>query len=123
MLRYFFENNEKDNSYLFENLNIMEAGEKYISHMGKYPVINLSLKSGKQPNFELALKCIKDELVDEFRRHNYVLDSDKLNEEKGKYLKIAKAEDDDSLYVTALKFLSQCLEKYHGKKVIILIDE
>jgi hypothetical protein len=123
MLQYFFENNEKDNSYLFENLNIMEAGEKYISHMGKYPVINLSLKSGKQPNFELALKCIKDELVDEFRRHNYVLDSDKLNEEKEKYLKIAKAEDDDSLYVTALKFLSQCLEKYHGKKVIILIDE
>jgi len=61
--------------------------------MGKYPVINLSLKSGKQPNFQLALKCIKDELVDEFRRHNYVLDSDKLNEEKEKYLKIAKAED------------------------------
>ena len=57
MLQYFFENSEKDNSYLFENLNIMKAGEKYISHMGKYPVINLSLKSAKQPNFELALKC------------------------------------------------------------------
>lgn len=123
MLQYFFENSEKDNSYLFEDLNIMKAGEKYISHMGKYPVINLSLKSAKQPTFELALKCIKDELVDEFRRHDYVLESDKLNEEKEKYLKIVKAQEDDSLYITALKFLSQCLEKYHGKKVIILIDE
>lgn len=31
---------KKDNSYLFEDLNIMNAGEKYISHMEKYPVIN-----------------------------------------------------------------------------------
>ncbi len=123
MLQYFFENREKDNSYLFENLNIMEAGEEYLSHMGKHPVINLSLKSAKQPTFELALNCIKDELVDEFRRHDYILKSDKLNEEKEKYLKITKAQDDDLIYVTALKFLSQCLEKYHEKKVIILIDE
>ena len=62
MLQYFFENSGKDNSYLFENLNIMKAGEKYTSHMGQYPVINLSLKSAKQPNFELAYKCIKDEM-------------------------------------------------------------
>ncbi|WP_077861476.1 AAA family ATPase, partial [Clostridium sp. BL-8] len=118
-----FENSEKDNSYLFEGLNIMKAGEKYTSHIGQYPVINLSLKSAKQPTFELALKCIKDELVDEFRRHDYVLEGNKLNDEKEKYLRITKAEDEDSLYVTSLKFLSQCLEKYHEKKVIILIDE
>jgi hypothetical protein len=123
MLQYFFENSQKDNSYLFEGLNIMKTGEKYTSHMGQYPVINLSLKSAKQPNFELALKCIRDEIVDEFRRHKYVLEGDKLQEEKEKYLKITKAEEDDSLYVTSLKFLSQCLEKYHGKKAIILIDE
>ncbi|OOM78853.1 hypothetical protein CLOBL_21010 [Clostridium sp. BL-8] len=43
----------------------MQAGEKYTSHIGQYPVINLSLKSAKQPTFELALKCIKDELVKE----------------------------------------------------------
>lgn len=123
MLQYFFENSEKDNSYLFEGLNIMKAGETYTSHMGKYPIINLSLKSAKQPNFELALKCIKDELVDEFRRHSYILDSDKLMEEKEEYERIARKEPGEELYITALKFLSQCLEKYHEKKVIILIDE
>ncbi len=123
MLQYFFEHSEKDNSYLFEGLNIIKAGENYTCHMGQYPVINLSLKSAKQPTFELALKCIKEELADEFKRHDYVLEGTKLNEEKEKYLKIAKEDDDDSLYITALKFLSQCLEKYHEKKVIILIDE
>jgi hypothetical protein len=45
MLQYFFEdaydnfnNKDKDNSYLFKGFNIMNAGEKYIKHMGKYPV-------------------------------------------------------------------------------------
>ncbi|NMM63919.1 AAA family ATPase [Clostridium sp. P21] len=123
MLQYFFENSEKDNSYLFENLNIMESGEEYLLHMGKYPVINISLKSAKQPTFELALKCIKDELVDEFRRHDYILKSDKLNKEKEEYERIESKESGEELYVTALKFLAQCLEKYHDEKVIILIDE
>ncbi len=33
MLQYYFENSGKDNSYLFEGLNIMKEGEAYISHM------------------------------------------------------------------------------------------
>ena len=123
MLQYFFENSSKDNSYLFEGLNIMKTGEKYISHMGQYPVINLSLKSAKQPTFQMALSCIKDELIDEFKRHSYILESNELYEEKEKYLKIMHQKEDESLYITALKFLSNCLEKYHNKKVIILIDE
>ena len=34
MLRYFFEKSEQDNSYLFDDLEISKAGEKYLSHMG-----------------------------------------------------------------------------------------
>ncbi len=30
---------------------------------------------------------------------------------------------DDSLYTDALKFLSECLARYHGHNTIILIDE
>lgn len=54
MLQYFFEDSrkeldgeKKDNSFLFDGLKIMDSGEEYTLHMGKYPVINLSLKSGK----------------------------------------------------------------------------
>ena len=54
MLRYFFEQGNHNNSEPFRGLKIMEAGEKYLSHMGKYPVISLSLKSMKQHSYKLA---------------------------------------------------------------------
>ncbi|MBQ7564236.1 MAG: AAA family ATPase, partial [Lachnospiraceae bacterium] len=42
MLRCFFE--EGRDPEMFQGLKIMEAGEKYTSMMGKYPVIFLTLK-------------------------------------------------------------------------------
>ena len=59
MLRYFFEKGDKDNSHLFQGLKIMEAGEKHLSHLGKYPVISLTLKSAEQPTFEEASRRSK----------------------------------------------------------------
>lgn len=38
-------------------------------------------------------------------------------------MRIVRKEDDMGLYATSLRFLSNCLEKYHNKKVILLIDE
>lgn len=123
MLQYFFENGKEDNSYLFNNLKIMSEGEKYTSYIGQYPVINLSLKSAKQPNYELAYDCLVNEIIEEFKRHDYVLNSEELHYEKEDYLNIINKKDNKGNMVTALKFLSRCLEKYHNKKVIILIDE
>jgi len=42
MIQYYYEKTDKDNSYLFDNLNISKAGEKYQKHMGQYPVISIS---------------------------------------------------------------------------------
>ncbi|NFS29246.1 AAA family ATPase [Clostridium botulinum] len=123
MLQYYFEKREENNSYLFENLNIMEAGEEYVSHMGQYPVINLSLKSAKQPNFELAYISIARRIAEEYKRHEYILKSENLKNEKERFLKILKEQGDEGDYTDSIFFLSQCLEKYHNKKVIILIDE
>jgi len=123
MLQYFFENSSKDNDYLFEGLNIMKAGEKYTSHMGQYPVINLSLKSAKQPNFELAYISIRRRIAEEFERHEYILEDEKLENKKERYLNILKEQGQEGDYIDSLYFLCECLEKYHNKKVIILIDE
>jgi hypothetical protein len=123
MLQYYFEKRDKDNSYLFENLKIMKAGEKYTSHMGQYPVINLSLKSAKQPNFELAYISIRRRIAEEYRRHEYILKSEELKNEKERFLNIVREQGDEGDYIDSLFFLSQCLEKYHKKKTIILIDE
>ena len=59
MLRYFFEENPEKASRIFQGLDIMKAGEKYLDHMGKYPVIMISLKSMKQPSYELAFEMLK----------------------------------------------------------------
>ena len=130
MLQYFFEDErqwntgeKKDNTYLFEGLNIMKEGEKYTSYMGQYPVINLSLKSAKQSSLELAFRCLREEIANEFDRHKFILESDDLKDQKEEFLKIAHKNEDTALYTTSLRFLSECLEKYYGKKAIILIDE
>lgn len=54
MLQMFFENTScavknENRRQLFSGLNIMNTGERYLSQMTGYPVISLSLKSGKQP--------------------------------------------------------------------------
>ena len=129
MLRYFFEDTgdagkNVRNKELFRNLKIMDAGEKYTGQMGMYPVINLTLKSAKQPVFESAYSKMKLEIADEFKRHSYILESDKIDDDaKSLYHKIANgtAEYDD--YSGALKFLSKCLYEAAGKKTVILLDE
>ena len=130
MLKTFFEQeidvngNIIDNSVYFDGMNIMKAGEKYTSKMGKYPVIFLSLKSGKQPNFEMAYQCMVDEIVKEYERHRYVLLGDKLlDSNKEKYHTIMERKAEPAVYAKGLEFLSSCLSEYHNKNVIILIDE
>ena len=87
MLRTFFEKEIfpdgtiADNSVYFQGKKIMEAGEEYLEHMGKYPVIFISMKSAKQPTYEMAYGNIIEEIWKEFHRHRYVLESDVITEE------------------------------------------
>ncbi|MCM1303607.1 MAG: ATP-binding protein [Lachnospiraceae bacterium] len=129
MLRYFFEDTmdaERNarNRELFQGLKIMTAGEEYVRQMGMYPVVNLTLKSAKQRSFESAYGKLKTEIADEFRRHEHVLESDKVNtDNKNLFQKIASGKGEYDDYSGSLKFLSQCLYQVTGNKTIILIDE
>ena len=129
MLRYFFEDTgiqEKNEHYatLFEGLNIMGAGKEYIEQMGKYPVINLTLKSAKQETFESAYYKIREEISEEFRRHDFLLQSDALTDtEKQMFQDITDRKAGYDAYSGSLKFLSRCLCMAANEKVIILLDE
>ena len=130
MLRTFFEadtdvkGNVIDNSRYFAGMKIMETAETYTQLQGQFPVINLSLKSAKQPRYEMSYACLVDEICKEYERHRYVLLSDALIDvNKEKYLQIMNRRAADNEYATALKFLSECLKQYHGRNTIILIDE
>lgn len=130
MLKTFFEKeidrdgNVIDNSRYFEGTKIAAAGEEYMQHMGQYPVIFLTLKSAKQPNFEMAKEALIDEIRSEYSRHLYVLESNRLEEkDKEQFRQIYEKKASDKAYATALQFLSTCLQKYHNKDCIILMDE
>ncbi len=125
MLRYFFEMGHEENAELFRGLKIMDAGDKYLAHMGKYPVISISLKSMKQPSFELSFEMLKKAVSGEFLRHwKEVEESEKLTgAQKERCLRMRDVKGSDADYADALKFLSECLNACCGSSVIILIDE
>ena len=129
MIRRFFEDEiteegeEVDNGYLFDGLKITECGEEILSHQQQYPVIFLTLKSAKQPTYEMAYACLVDEICKEFERHSYVLQGEMSQRNREIFERISLGKGSDDEYATAFAFLSECLFKYHKKKAIILIDE
>lgn len=123
MLRYFFEVGKADNSELFQGLKIMDAGEKYLTHMGQYPVISISLKSMKQPVYEDAFYCLQEELAGEFKRHDELLSRLPYEADREKYLRFIGRKAEPKEYLGSLKFLSECLFRFYGRKAVILIDE
>ncbi len=123
MLRYFFGNGETDHAQLFKGTRIMAAGEKYLSEMGRYPVIALSLKSMKQDTYKEAFHCLKEEIAREFKKHPEVAGSLALDDDREKYTRLMNRRADEEEYLTSLKFLSECLASFYGEKTVILVDE
>lgn len=123
MLRYFFEKSQEDRSRLFAGTKIMEAGEKYLKEFGQYPVISLSLKSMKQGSYESAFHCLKEDIAREFKKHPEISQNLDSNDDRTKYDLLMNRKADDDEYLTSLKFLSECLYAFYGRKTIILIDE
>ena len=131
MLRYFFEDTgdkvkNEQNKELFQGMKIMDAGEKYTGQIGMYPVINLTLKSAKQEDFENAYYTLQVEIASEFDRHRSVVETgrEKLTQkEYEQYIRIADEEADEKQVRGSLKLFSRCMYKITGKNTVILIDE
>ena len=129
MIRRFFEDERTEkgekveNGHLFDGLKITECGEEILSHQQQYPVIFLTLKSAKQPTYEMAYACLVGEICKEFERHSYVLQGEMSQRNREIFERISLGKGSDDEYATAFAFLSECLFKYHKKKTIILIDE
>ncbi len=127
MIQYFFEETsiEHEHAKLFEGLKISEYPEYIEKYQGQYPVINVSFKGMKKRSFELSYGAYKKIMKKEFLRHKeYILSNADLDvESKERYEKFIRLTASELDYSSALLFLSECMEKAYGKKVIILIDE
>ena len=124
MIQYYFEKQKTDNSYLFEELKISQAGEEYQKYMGQYPVITLSFKGMKKDTYAEAITHFKWMMEQECKRHPELLTSDKLlDSDKKRIQNILTWELEETVYPLIVQFLMDCLMRIYDKKVIILIDE
>lgn len=127
MLKYFFEIGS-DRS-LFDGLHIC-ANEKICSeHMGKYPVIFLSLKNAEGLNFDTAKYQMVELIAREAERFPFLAKDTNLSDrDREKYRVLTAFADghyqmsDDVLY-GSLQTLSELLYKHFNQKTVILIDE
>ncbi len=123
MLRYFFEKNPQDTSYLFRPLKIWQD-EKCQALQGQFPVIFISLKDVKHASWEKSFASLKRVISEAFHLHPYLLDDSILDgSEKEDYQAIIYKQGDQTLYEQSLKLLTKWLCRYHKKRVILLIDE
>ena len=127
MLKYFFEIGT-DRS-LFDGLHI-SSNEKICSeHMGKYPVIFLSLKNAEGLNFDTAKYQMVELIAREAERFPFLAKVTNLSDrDREKYRVLTAFADghyqmsDDVLY-GSLQTLSELLYKHFNQKTVILIDE
>ncbi len=124
MLRYYFDIKGKDNKELFKDLKIMDEDEYYTSKLGYYPVIYLTLKDVNDRNFDNMLLALKTAMINMYKEHMYLLNSDKIYEfEKNKINDILNAREDEIALKNAVKDLSEYLNRYYERPVILLVDE
>ena len=122
-LKYYFDCRQ-DNKDLFNGLKIMSQEEKYTSKLGAYPVIYLTLKDVAENTYENMLLSLKTAILDMYKEHRYLLDSNKIyEEEKEKIKDILYERESENALKTAIKELSEYLNRYYEKPVILLIDE
>ena len=124
MLKYYFDCNSKDSKELFEGLKIMEQGEKYTSKLGAYPCLYLTLKDVNDSNYENMILDFKTAILEMYREHRYLLDSDKsYDDEKERIMDILYAREDEVALKTSVRELSGYLYRYYNKPVMLFIDE
>ena len=127
MLKYFFEIGT-DRS-LFDGLHIC-ANEKICSeHMGKYPVIFLSLKNAEGLNFDTAKYQMVELIAREAERFPFLAKDTNLSDrDREKYRALTAFADghyqmSDEVLYGSLQTLSELLYKHFNQKTVILIDE
>ena len=115
----------KDAKEIFKDTAIMDT--EYAAEMNQYPTVFLSFASAKNSKQELT-KAIKYQLRKEYDRHRQAFETTMTEFDADEYQKIRKAllntenGEIDGIGNT-LAFLIEKLEKHHGKKVMVFIDE
>jgi hypothetical protein len=122
MVEQFFSIDYANRGDLFENLNIWKE-EKYRKLQGTIPVISLSFANVKETTYVKTKTRICQTLTDLYIKYAFLRDSDTLTPRDREYFDRVSERMADTDAVIALYKLSDFIQRYYGKKPIILLDE
>lgn len=126
MVNCFFSNQYAERSDLFEGLSIWEEkaeGEKYRNLQGTYPVIFLTFANIKAVRYSDMEYKITEVIAALFNRNRYLLEGNILSEQERKYYESIGVGMDGKAAAGAIHAMAEFMQRYYGKKVIILLDE
>lgn len=125
MLHYFFADAVEGEATkgLFDGLNISQD-LNCMEYQGKYPVIFITLKDVKEPNFKLCLENIRSIMASVYRQHRLALESKELAEDDREYVQIIFKEKATRIQLQdSIKRLLELLTKHYKQRPVLLIDE
>lgn len=114
----------KDCRKLFEGLEISKNKELCEQWMNKFPVVELSLALCEGENFEDAFNSLRKHVWTTYRKHKYLLDSDKiLQADKDFYLAVMAPDADKDIIQNSIDRLVAMVACHHEKEVVFIVDE
>ena len=123
MLYYFFSINEKENSYLFDGLNISKNKDA-LKVQNKYPTIFISLKEMKNLTFDAQISSFSNVIYELLEKNLEILSSDQLSDTTKDILnKLHNRSSCIEDLKISLRVITNALYTYYQQKVIVLIDE
>ena len=123
MLYYFFSINEKENSYLFDGLNISKNKDA-LKYQNKYPTIFISLKEMKSLTFDAQISSFSNVIYELLDKNLEILSSDQLSDTTKDILnKLHNRSSSVEDLKISLRVITNALYAYYQQKVIVLIDE
>lgn len=123
MLYYFFSINEKENSYLFDGLNISKNKDA-LKYQNKYPTIFISLKEMKSLTFDAQISSFSNVIYELLDKNLEILSSDQLSDTTKDILnKLHNRSSCVEDLKISLRVITNALYAYYQQKVIVLIDE
>lgn len=123
MLYYFFSIKEKENSYLFDGLNISK-NKNALKVQNKYPTIFISLKEMKSLTFDAQISSFSNVIYELLDKNLEILSSDQLSDTTKDILnKLHNRSSSVEDLKISLRVITNALYTYYQQKVIVLIDE
>lgn len=123
MLYYFFSIKERENSYLFDGLNISKNKDA-LKHQNKYPTIFISLKEMKSLTFDAQISSFSNVIYELLEKNLEILSSDQLSDTTKDILnKLHNRSSSVEDLKISLRVITNALYTYYQQKVIVLIDE